>query len=176
VNWFTKASLFLTVAVASLLGGYFLHAWVGEPEGAPPDAAAALLAASLPDEQGVPQPLAQWKGKVLVVNFWATWCPPCLKEIPELRRVQEKLGPAGVQVVGIAVDDKAKVIDFVKTTPLNYPSLIAAAEGLTLSRRAGNKLGGLPYTVIIDRQGRTARIELGAIDEKKLEPILRPLL
>jgi thiol-disulfide isomerase/thioredoxin len=176
VNWFTKSAVVVVVACAALLGGYFFQAWISPPEERTPDAAAALFAATLNDLEGRPQAISQWRGKVVVVNFWATWCPPCIKEIPELVRVQERMGAEGVQVVGIAIDDKARVAEFARKVPMNYPSLIAEVEGLTLSRQAGNRLGGLPFTVIIDRQGRAARIELGAVDEKKLEPILRELL
>jgi thiol-disulfide isomerase/thioredoxin len=120
--------------------------------------------------------LAQWRGKVMVVNFWATWCPPCLKEIPDFVRLQTRYGDQGVVFVGLAIDDKDKVAGFVSKFGMNYPVLIAQKEGLNLARDAGNRLGALPFTVIIDRHGRTARVELGELDENKLAPILDSLV
>ena len=134
-----------------------------------------LLAATLPDLRGERQAMAQWKGNVLVVNFWATWCPPCLKEIPEFIRMQEALRDRRVQFVGIAIDDPHKVADFAAKMGINYPVLMAETEGISLARAAGNRLGGLPFTVVIDRQGKTARIELGTLDEAKLLPVLQAL-
>jgi thiol-disulfide isomerase/thioredoxin len=171
----TRAFALLAVAIMALSGGYFVHLWLLEPESAN-DPASVLLAASLPDLAGRQQPLTQWQGKVIIVNFWATWCPPCLREIPEFVRVQERLGARGVQFVGIAIDDHAKVAAFVASHAINYPVLMAESEGIALARAAGNRLGGLPFTVIIDRQGRTAKVELGTLDEKKLIPLLTPLL
>ncbi|RPI41109.1 MAG: TlpA family protein disulfide reductase [Betaproteobacteria bacterium] len=167
--------LFVAVAVIALAGGYFARIWMdlGEPR---QDPAEVLLAATLDDLAGEPQRLSQWRGKVMVVNFWATWCPPCLKEIPEFIGLQQRYGARGVQFVGVAIDDKAKVAAFVAQHGVNYPIVMAEKEGIALARNAGNRLGGLPFTVIIDRQGRTARVELGVLDEKKLVPILEGLL
>ena len=167
--------LFAGVALVALAGGYFAHLWM---ESAEPrqDPAEVLLAAQLDDLAGQPQALSQWRGKVMVVNFWATWCPPCLKEIPEFVSLQQRYGEKGVQFVGIAIDDKARVAAFVAQHGVNYPIVMAEKDGITLARNAGNRLGGLPFTVIIDRHGRTARVELGALDEKKLVPILEGLL
>lgn len=174
IRWH-RGFLFFVVALAALAAGYLARE--SKEEVAPvPDAAAVLLAATLPDLDGKPQPLQQWRGKVLVVNFWATWCPPCLKEIPEFVRLQTRYGARGVQFVGLAVDESARVAAFVASHGMNYPVLIAEKEGLTLARNAGNRLGGLPFTVVIDRHGRVARVELGVLDEAKLGPMLDALL
>jgi peroxiredoxin len=90
--------------------------------------------------------------------------------------LQTRYGDQGVLFVGIAIDDRAKVADFVTKFEMNYPVLMAQQEGLTLARDAGNRMGGLPFTVIIDRHGRTNKVELGVLDEAKLEPILQELL
>jgi len=167
--------LFAAVAAIALAAGYFARTAMdlGEPG---QDPAKVLLAATLNDLAGQPQPLAQWRGKVMVVNFWATWCPPCLKEIPEFVGLQQRYGSKGVQFIGIAIDDKMKVAAFVAQHGVNYPILMAEEQGITLARDAGNRLGGLPFTVIIDRQGRTARVELGILVEQKLVAILESLL
>ena len=166
--------LFAAVALIALAGGYLAR--LGLDESQPQqDSAQVLLAARLEDLNGQPQALSQWKGKVLVVNFWATWCPPCLKEIPGFVRLHKRYAAQGVQFVGIAIDDKAKVAAFVAQHGVTYPVLMAEKEGIGLARSAGNRLGGLPFTVVIDRQGRTARVELGVLDEAKLAAILESL-
>jgi thiol-disulfide isomerase/thioredoxin len=175
VNRSTRWFLFAAVALVALAGGYFARLWVAVDPPAQ-DAGEVLLATRLNDPTGAPQPMAQWRGKVLVVNFWATWCPPCLKEIPEFVRLQERYAPKGVQFVGIAIDGTAQVMGFMAQHGMNYPVLMAEREGLDLARAAGNRLGGLPFTVIIDRQGRAARVELGVLDEQKLAPMLDRLL
>jgi len=167
--------LVLMVALGALLAGYFTYLW-HQPPITPQDAAQVLLTTTLPDLQGQQQPIAQWRGQVLIVNFWATWCPPCLREIPEFMRLQEQYRGRGVQFVGIAIDSRSKVAEFADRLGINYPVLVAELEGISLARQAGNRLGGLPFTVIIDRQGRTSKIELGVLDENKLLPILAPLL
>jgi len=169
-----RGFLFFVVALAALAAGYFARTFdADEPR---QDAAQVLLAASLADLDGKLQPLAQWRGKVMVVNFWATWCPPCLKEIPEFVRLQQRYGDKGVQFLGLAIDDRARVASFVAQHGMNYPVLMAEKEGLALARDAGNRVGALPFTVIIDKHGRTARVELGVLDEAKLVPILDGLL
>jgi len=170
---FHRGFLFFAVALAALAAGYFARTSVDQPER---DAAQVLLAASLADLDGKLQPLAQWRGKVMVVNFWATWCPPCLKEIPEFVRLQQRYGDKGVQFLGLAIDDPINVANFVAQQKMNYPVLMAEKQGLTLARDAGNRLGGLPFTVIIDKHGRTAKVELGVLDEAKLAPVLEALL
>ncbi len=175
MNKITRGVVAVFVALIALVSGYLMHVW-SLPSEPREDPAQALLAATLEDLSASKQALTQWRGKVMVVNFWATWCPPCLNEIPEFIRLQDKLGGRGVQFVGIAIDDKATVAGFVAKLGINYPVLMAETEGIALARRAGNRLGGLPFTVIIDRQGKTAKVELGTLDEKKLMPILVPLL
>ena len=137
---------------------------------------AGLMTAQLPDTNGQKQTLEQWRGHVLVVNFWATWCAPCRQEIPEFIKVQEKWASRGVQVVGIAIDDDDKVRPYAAQLKINYPILIAGFDGIELARQAGNRLGGLPFTVILNRKGRLAHTQLGEVNEQKLEGLVQPLL
>lgn len=130
----------------------------------------------LPDTDGVRQPFAQWQGKVLVVNFWAPWCPPCRQEMPGFIRLQDKLATQGVQFVGVALDEAAPVRAFMREIAVNYPVLLGGMGAVLLGQAAGNRLGGLPYTLILDRQGNPVTTLSGAIDESRLEGILRPLL
>jgi thiol-disulfide isomerase/thioredoxin len=138
--------------------------------------AAPLLGISLPDTKGVEQPLGQWKGKVLVVNFWATWCVPCREEMPQFVRVQRELGDRGVQFVGIAIDQPDKIDAFAAELHLNYPSLVGGYGAIELSKTMGNRLGALPFTVIVDRAGRVAQTQLGLLKEANLRSILAQLL
>ena len=133
-------------------------------------------ATQLPDLNKQPQALKQWQGKVLVVNFWAPWCPPCRQEIPDFIRMQERLGKQGLQFVGIALDDADKVSAFVDETGINYPILLGGADAAKLSQSAGNRLGGLPYTVLFDRQGKAIASLTGGVTEARLDALLKPLL
>jgi thiol-disulfide isomerase/thioredoxin len=130
----------------------------------------------LPDMAGNAQPLDQWLGKVAVVNFWATWCPPCRKEIPGFIQLQDRLGAQGLQFVGVALDELDKVQAYVDETGINYPILLGDMAAVNLGQAAGNRLGGLPYTVIFDRQGKAVAALTGAISEERLEALVKPLL
>lgn len=139
-------------------------------------AAAALLDLALPDLDGNEQTLAQWRGKVLVVNFWATWCGPCREEMPHFVRAQRDHGRNGLQFVGIAIDQAAKVQEFVRELGVNYPILIGGYGAIELSRRIGNAVGALPFTVVIDRNGTIALTQLGAVREPQFDRLLQELL
>jgi len=138
--------------------------------------ASGLLDVTFPDLGGKSQPLAQWKGKVLVVNFWATWCAPCREEMPEFVRAQEELGPKGLQFVGIAIDSEAKIAQFADEVHLNYPALVGGYGAMELSKSFGNSIMALPFTVVIDRSGRIAHTQLGPLRDAKLRSILAALL
>ena len=140
------------------------------------DAAAALQAADFADLTGKTIKLSEWKGKILVCNFWATWCPPCRREIPMLMTLRKDLAPSGVEVVGIAVDSVAKVVEFSRRVQISYPVLIALGDGLALMRELGNTEGGLPYTVVLRRDGSIGYRKLGELSEAVLRTRLRALL
>jgi thiol-disulfide isomerase/thioredoxin len=173
-----QALLIAAVAAAALSAGYFVRQGSETVAVKVPaqDSSLAVTSAQLPDLYGKPTRISDWKGKVVVVNFWATWCAPCREEIPALVRTQNKLGPKGLQIVGIALDDLARVKPFSVEMGVNYPLLIAGIDGLELVRLAGNDVGALPYTVFIDRFGRIVKTELGGVNEAKLENLLLPLL
>ena len=122
---------------------------------------------------GKPQAMAQWRGKVLVVNYWASWCAPCVEEMPAFSRLQEKYAARGVQFVGIGIDDAEKMQAFVRRTPVAYPLLVGDAAG---SQTPALQVRGLPTTVVIDRDGRLEGSRLGRLDEATLEPILLRLM
>jgi len=120
--------------------------------------------------------MSQWRGKVLVVNFWATWCAPCQEEIPALMKVYHKYGSNGVQFVGIALDNVSKVRDYVDEIGIDYVILIGGMETLDVTKDLGNHAQVLPFTVVLDRAGKAAYAHAGAMTEASLGAILTPLL
>lgn len=138
--------------------------------------ASTLLALSLPDTSGHQEALSQWKGKVLVVNFWATWCAPCREEMPEFVKAQAELGPRGLQFVGIAVDEPDKAERFAQELGVNYPVLIGGYGAIELSRTLGNRVVALPFTIVVDRHGRVAQTHLGPLKPSELRAIVTNLL
>jgi thiol-disulfide isomerase/thioredoxin len=177
MNKAARLSVIAVVAAAALAVGVSIR--LGQRDGAGSAVAAAsvaagLMAARLPDIEGRPQALEQWRGKVLVVNFWATWCAPCREEIPAFIRAQERWGTKGLQIVGIAIDEKDKVRPYAAELRINYPILIGGLDGIELARQAGNRLGGLPFTVVFDRQGQVVHSQLGGVNEQKLNAVLEP--
>lgn len=174
-----KTTLFL-VALAFGAAGIAARHWVAPAEpmvGAPSEVSVAeVWKGRLPDLAGKAQDMNQWRGKVLVLNFWAPWCPPCRKEIPDFIRLQERHGGAGLQFVGVALDEPDKVSAFVDETGINYPILLGAEQATALSAAAGNRLGGLPFTVVFDRRGNAVATLTGGVNETRLEALVKPLL
>ena len=120
--------------------------------------------------------MAQWRGKVLVVNFWATWCAPCREEIPALMRLQRNYAANGVQFVGIAIDNASKVRDYAEEMQINYVLLIGSMETLGVTKDLGNPAGVLPFTVVLDHAGKVAYVHAGQLSEASLGAVLAPLL
>lgn len=137
---------------------------------------AALYAANFTDASGKSQALKQWQGKIIVVNFWATWCPPCREEMPALSRLQDQYRSRGVVVLGIATDDVDKIREFSKETQVSYPLLAGDMEGMNLATGLGNDKGVLPYTVLIKADGTVAETYFGRVDQPLLEQTLLPLI
>lgn len=163
-------------AVALAAGIYFAYdARTAKPE-SEPLAAAALSGLALPDVDGKEQRLDQWRGKLVVVNFWATWCAPCREEMPEFIKAQSELGPKGLQFVGIAVDQPDKVKQFAAEIGLNYPTLVGGFGAMELSKTLGNHLMALPFSVVMDRKGAIVYTQLGTLKADKLAAITRQYL
>ena len=125
---------------------------------------------ALPDADGKEQRIDQWRGKVIVVNFWATWCAPCREEMPEFVQAQNTYGPKGLQFVGIADNQADKVRQFATEIGLNYPSLIGGFGAMELSKTLGNTIMALPFSVVVDRQGKIAHTQLGVLKAGNSKP------
>lgn len=157
-------------AVAIAFGG--LGAWVASRrhslDRADTDAIELMLAFTLPDAAGQPFALSALRGAPMVVNFWATWCPPCVEEMPELSELHGEFAPRGVRIVGIGIDSAVNIRQFSEKTPVSYPLLVAGNGGLELVRRFGNNAGALPYTLVLDRGGRVVWRTLGRFQNAAL--------
>lgn len=129
----------------------------------------------LPDLSDTPQPLAQYRGKPLVVNFWASWCASCLAEAPTLLRVYREYAPKGIQFIAIAIDSAAHTEKFVQHNRIPYPVYVAGFAGVDLARALGNTQGGLPFTVIFDASGRIRHTALGKLTIAELRQQLNRL-
>ena len=170
--------------LALALGAGSALLWKGrthaEPVDVPPPPAVAAAApglwqSSFADLQGKPQAFQQWRGKPLVVNFWATWCAPCREEIPEFIATQHAHGDK-VRFVGLAIDNPNDVAKFVTEFKIDYPVLTGEQEALELMRTEGNRLGALPFTLIYDARGNKVATHAGRLDQAKLDNYLKPLL
>lgn len=135
-----------------------------------------FFASQLPNENGVIQNLSQYKGKIILLNFWATWCPPCREEMPELSALHTKYIHKNVVVIGLAVDELRRVREFALGSPVSYPLLAAEDTGMELANNLGNTQGVLPYTVMIDTKGKVVKTYFGRIHQDVIEEELKPLL
>ncbi|MBS0588950.1 MAG: TlpA family protein disulfide reductase [Proteobacteria bacterium] len=179
---FKQIFLYICVAVFALGAGSYLRSMLTEAQQTKlsseegQQGAKAILAANLPDIHGENQAVSQWLGKVMVVNFWATWCTPCQEEIPEFIEAQEKFRDQGLLFVGIALDQADKVKMFSHEFGINYPVLVGSMNTWSLAQAAGNRMSVLPYTVVINRSGEIVETYIGRVNLKKLEKLVIPLL
>ena len=159
------------VALAAVAGGAWV-AWQQTQEMDENDEVLqAFWALQLEQPSGGTLALSSLKGRPLLVNFWATWCPPCVRELPMVNRfaqAQAARGQHAIQVVGIAVDQAAAVNKWLARQPLNFPVALAGAGGVQLTRSLGNISGGLPYTLLFDAQGKPQQRKIGELSEQDL--------
>ncbi len=128
---------------------------------------------SFPDSDEKTQSISKWKGKMLVINFWATWCQPCLKEIPEFMQLQTQFSKQNVQFIGIAIDELAVVTRYKNTVNMNYPVLISSEwGGFNLAQQLGNSSNTVPYTVVVDLAGQIIYRHAGAVKKEDLVAVI----
>ena len=156
------ASLFFAL-FCGLTAGSTLAAGDEMPSSAP------LFAATLSDLDDKPVALERYKGKPLIVNFWARWCGPCKVEIPELIAIR-KAHKGKLEVLGIGIEDKADAAkEFAKAYEMDYPVFVAKEKGIPLMQALANTKGGLPFTLVIDRNGQVVQKKLGIMKKADLE-------
>jgi len=131
---------------------------------------------AMPDLSGAPRAIKEWDGKVVAVNFWATWCEPCKEEIASFNALQKQFGAKGLQFVGVSLDDPESVQSYLKTSVIDYPVLIGGDEAITVATRYGDDAGIVPYTAFIDRRGRIAFLQFGALSPDLAREIIESLL
>ena len=173
-----KPIIFVTIAAGVVVALFSLAVLVGRLEPTPSvtnavksgssATSAVIYAASFPDLNGKMQPLSQWSQRILVINFWATWCAPCVEEIPMLVKMQTTYASVGLQIVGIAADSSANVANFVKKLKINYPVLPDESAAIEFSKRVGNRLGLLPYSIVLNPAGEIVMTKLGVLTEAEL--------
>lgn len=166
--------LTIAFAVLALAAGLFAQQSMQVP--AVDNGTTKALAFSFPDISDKMQPISQWHGKIMVINFWATWCAPCLKEIPEFVRLQAEYQQQGLQFVGIALDDKQAVLEYLQRVTINYPILIAGDDGIGLTQQLGNIVGAVPFTLVVDQSGRMVFRQPGELSNDKLLEVITPLM
>jgi thiol-disulfide isomerase/thioredoxin len=153
--------------VAAVAGGAAAW-WKFRPRDVQPGALDGLWGLDFPTPSGGTLHMAQLKGRPVLVNFWATWCPPCVEELPLLDRFYREQSANGWQVVGLAIDQPSSVRTFLGRLPVSFPIGLAGLEGTELGKSLGNLNGGLPFTVVIGRDGTIAQRKMGKVDEADL--------
>ncbi|MGZ8270583.1 MAG: TlpA family protein disulfide reductase [Methylophilus sp.] len=136
----------------------------------------SLFNATFPDQHGAMQSLKPYQGKIVVLNFWATWCEPCREEMPELSALHEELKSKNVVVLGLAIDDINAINEFSQETKVSYPLFAGEEGGMDIATQLGNNKGVLPYTVIIKPDGIIHQVFFGRITKKMLETSLKSLM
>ncbi len=134
----------------------------------------ALPAFAYEDLEGTTRRTQEFEDKVVVLNFWATWCPPCRKETPAFVAMQDEFGDQ-VQFIGIAIDDEEPVREFAESYAVNYPILLGDLDAVALSRQLGNRFEGLPFTVVTRPGGEVVLRHAGELERAELEPLLKDL-
>ena len=178
----------LVVAVVLIIaaaGGFLVQQFVSVNDPvetpAPPtinvevDNTAQAIDFSLSDIEGNVKHLSDWNGRARLVNFWATWCAPCRREIPLLKKLQEAQGSEGLQVIGIAVDFMEEVIDYAEEVEFNYPILVGQEDAMMAAESSGVEFIGLPFTLVLSRDGELLKTHVGEIVEDHVERIVAVL-
>lgn len=147
-----------------------------EPVAPASTAVGALMQLSMADTEGKERKLSEWQGKLILLNFWATWCPPCVSEMPELSAMQQELGKKNLQIIGIGIDSPSNIRDFSKKYQIAFPLLVGGMEGTTVSKQFGNDTGGLPFSVLIAPDGTVRKTYMGRLDMQKVRADLDNLL
>ena len=157
------------ISVLALVAGIFSSHWISQTGLASDPSIKAFFANPWKTPDGKSANIDDWRGKVLVVNFWASWCPPCVEEMPTLDKIAQEYASKNVLIVGIGIDSPSNIRQFLEKTPVSYPIMIGGLDGSALAKQMGNAQGALPYTVIINAKGKSVFTKLGKISEEELK-------
>lgn len=157
------------MSLLALLAGIFSSHWISQTGLASDPSVKSFFVNPWQTPDGKAVKSENWRGKVLVVNFWASWCPPCVEEIPALDKIAQEYASKNVLIVGIGIDSPSNVREFLQKTPVSYPIIIGGLEGSNIAKQMGNSQGALPYTVIINPKGKSVFTKLGKISEEELK-------
>ena len=174
----------LLIAIIATYAGFHLKRNMSVPPGMDELAGVCRPDVALNNLSGQSVPISSWDGKVVLLNFWAAWCPPCRREIPGFSEVREFYKEDGFEVVGIAIDDQESVENFLNDLKtIHYPQLIGEHDATVLAYKFGNKNGALPFSVLLDRTGTVRFIKYGELKKTVLiekveqlldEPLAKP--
>lgn len=163
-----RKAVFAAVAAVAGLAGAGLAWWRYSPRPVEADLGSDFWALAFETPEGARLSLQSLRGRPLLINFWATWCPPCIEELPLLNAFHQENSSKGWKVLGIAVDKVEPVRAFLARQPLAFPVALAGMEGLNLSRSLGNQVGGLPFSVLIGADGAVQQRKIGKLSERDL--------
>jgi thiol-disulfide isomerase/thioredoxin len=167
----SRALAIIALCLSAALGGFAVYRYlaqptvIDEPGGIAPEI-------TLDDLNGEPRKLSEWRGKLVLVNFWATWCAPCLHEIPMLLEMQQQYGARGLQIIGPAMDEIEAVRNGAPQLGINYPVLVGDSEIIGAMQALGDELGALPYSVLIDANGNIVFRKHGEFNKAELQQLI----
>ena len=164
-----RTVLVSSAAAVATAAGLSAALWQARRAGSGAAAGADIWPMQFEMPQGGQLALADWRGRPMLLNFWATWCPPCINEMPFLDRFYREHQARGWQVVGLAVDNREPVLEFLGQRPVSFPIGLAGMGGVELTRALGNGGGGLPFSVVFDRAGTAVQRKLGTIAPEDLQ-------
>ncbi|MDD5411377.1 MAG: TlpA disulfide reductase family protein [Methylobacter sp.] len=168
-----QTGIIIIAAMIALGGGIAAQRFLPSME---KNSATSLPDFNLPDQFGNQHNISEWRGKILIINFWATWCPPCRKEIPEFIALQKQYSDKGVQFIGVALEEQKPVAEYASSAHINYPILISENDGIVLANQLGNNVGAIPYTIVVNQQGQIIHRHPGEFSKSQILEIINPLL
>ena len=164
------------ISLLALATGMLTSNWISKTGLASDPSIKAFFANPWQTADGKAANSENWRGKVLVINFWASWCPPCVEEMPALDQIAKEYVDKNVLIVGIGIDSPSNIREFLQKTPVSYPIVIGGLEGSSLSKQMGNSQGALPYTVILNSSGKAIYTKLGKISEDEIRKVIKSAL